>query len=230
MARTPSIKGAAELAMLFRRALPNVDADALANRLLRRHGSLASVLEQSPVDLMQAEGIPQNAAQMITLIPQLQRYLSRADVAQMKTIQNVRDAGRFLCAQYIGVHYERMHLLCLDQNGQLLKNAQVTEGTIDETPFYLRNLFEVAARSNARALVLSHNHPSGTAHTSKQDVDATCKAIDTFSQLGIVLLDHIIVADGAPYSIHQEGDIPREIFLRQDRDNALLQNWLKKTA
>ena len=157
---------ARDLALLIHQAAPRLDSEAIAGRLLSRHGSLGPILESQPQDLMRSEPLSLGCAQLVTMVPQLSRYLRIAEVSRMKSIRRMSDAGRYLCAQYIGIHYERVYLLCLARDGRLIANVLVQQGTVDEAPFYLRNLIEAATRANAEAVVLSHNHPSGSSEPS----------------------------------------------------------------
>ncbi len=214
------------LTTLLRRGSRGVDAPALAKEMLKRHGSLAPILESQVQDLVDAEGLNRSGAQLISLIPHLARYVRVQQAMPKGALTTLKQAGELLCALFMGFHYERVCLLCLDGNGKLLQAAQIHEGTVDETPFYLRNILETAARAGAEAVVLSHNHPGGTMHPSQPDVRTTLRAVKALSAVGVLVLDHVIVADGRAVSMHKDGPIERDVFLAQDPGSALLKGWL----
>lgn len=215
------------LSGLIFRASPRMDARAIAQRMLLRHGSLGPVLESQTADLMRQEGLNRNAAQLLNLVPQLTRYLARAELAEHASpIDTLQSAECYLRAQYIGVHHEQLYLLSLDGKGRLLSSALVQQGTLDATPFYLREILEAAMRAGAEAIVLSHNHPGGSRFASKADADATLRTLSAVKQMGIILVDHIIIADGDAISMHELGPMPRRMFLDQDAKSGLLRGWL----
>lgn len=213
------------LSALIRQAAPKSDARAISRDLLMRHGSLASALETLPEDIQQSTTLGKSAAQLINLVPQLARYLRCEEPPGL--IRCAADAGRFLAARYIGIHYEQVYLLCLNQNGRVLSLERLQEGTLDETPFYVRHIAEGALRSAADAVIISHNHPSGAREPSRPDVAATLRTIEALRDTGVVLLDHIILADQETISLRLDGPLPAALFLSQNETLPLLRNWTR---
>jgi len=75
-------------------------------------------------------------------------------------------------------------------------------------------------------VVLSHNHPGGTAEPSQGDVSATRVAIRALSKVGVWVLDHAIIAGGRALSMRAAGVIDESEFLTQSPGDRLLGNWL----
>lgn len=208
-----------------RDGVANEKTEALAQRMLRRHGSLGPVLESHANDLLISEPISQQSARLITLMPQLARYLAMQRSVP-KVISSAKQAGAWLSSRYIGIHYEQIHLLCLDKTGRVLGCPMVQQGTLDETPFYLRNILETVTRLDAKALVISHNHPGGTTKPSRADIVATKSMLAAIGAVDACLLDHIIVADGKAVSLFETEAISRDQFLGQRVVSPMFKNWV----
>ena len=113
-----------------------------------------------------------------------------------------------ICRQLYDMHdlpYEKMVMLTLNTRLQVVGCFEVSRGTIDESTIYPREIATRALLTNAKAVILAHNHPSGSTNPSKADMDVTKKAKDVLTMLGISLLDHIIVAHDKTYSMADYG-------------------------
>ncbi|MBR7064382.1 MAG: hypothetical protein IKI31_04480, partial [Treponema sp.] len=87
------------------------------------------------------------------------------------------------------------HFVCVSLNGghEILQIRVVTVGTINRTLVHPREVFSEALVENAAALIVCHNHPSGSCEPSEEDILATQNLIDASKIIGISLLDHIII-------------------------------------
>ncbi len=197
---------ALELLLYF--AIPRVDTNPVAHRLLSRFGSLDAVLSASPSELEQTEGVGPNAATLISLILPLVRRAHTAASRAPIILGDTAAAGEYFTELFFGMREERVYLACLDAKGKLLRCADVANGGADTASLNLRRIVEAAFQSNASAAVLSHNHPSGVALPSADDNSATLMAWDALHKIGVELIDHIIVADGDYVSLRDNGLLP----------------------
>ena len=113
-----------------------------------------------------------------------------------------------ICRQLYDMHnlsYEKMIMLTLNTRHQVVGCFEVSRGTVDESMIYPREIATRALLTNARAVILAHNHPSGSTNPSRADMDVTRKVKDVLKMLGINLLDHIIVAHDKTYSMADYG-------------------------
>jgi DNA repair protein RadC len=81
----------------------------------------------------------------------------------------------------------------------------MTDGTLDETAIYPREVFGVALRHQAEMVILTHNHPGGTLKPSRMDIEMTRRLKEGFDYINVDVVDHIIVADGKYYSMAKRG-------------------------
>ena len=115
-----------------------------------------------------------------------------------------------ICRQLYDMHelsYEKMVMLTLNTQHNVVGCFEVSRGTVDESAIYPREIATRALLTNAKAVILAHNHPSGSTNPSKADMDVTRKVKDVLTMLGINLLDHIIVAHDRTYSMADHGQL-----------------------
>ena len=198
--------------------------DGLMDGLRSRFLSGSCILESSAYMLSDSD-LTEPEAQLLDLIPDLSRLLMREEFGRFPRLSSASVAGRFLKSLYIGVPIEQFHALCLDDSGRLLHCELLQKGTVDETPFYLDRLLQAVIMSGASTVILSHNHPGGTPRPSRADLSCTISAISALHSIGILLLDHLIVANDKIISLRGSGYIDANLWLYQDSSSALLRAW-----
>jgi DNA repair protein RadC len=90
---------------------------------------------------------------------------------------------------------ESFWALHLDVRGQVIGVEEVARGSLSGVEVHPREVFKSAILNNAAAILIAHNHPSGDASPSRQDIELTKRLADTGQTLGIPLRDHVIVGD-----------------------------------
>ena len=97
---------------------------------------------------------------------------------------------------------EKEHFLLVTLNGghEIIQIHVVSVGTLNRTLIHPREVFSIAIKENAAALIVCHNHPSGNCTPSKDDVIVTKNLIDVSIVMGIELLDHVIVSRESYFS------------------------------
>ena len=91
--------------------------------------------------------------------------------------------------------------------GKMLAESKVFEGTLNASVFHPREIFRFAIEQAANSIILCHNHPSGDPQPSQDDIRATKQLIEAGNQIGIKVLDHIIIGDGIFVSLKEENFI-----------------------
>lgn len=101
---------------------------------------------------------------------------------------------------------EKMVVVCLDVNMNIIGLHEVAHGGINGCGLRAADIYKRALLNNAFGIVMAHNHPSGKLKPSRADVQTTEKIIEAGRLLGINCLDHIIVSIDGYYSLRQHGD------------------------
>lgn len=190
--------------MLFY-SIPRKDTNELAHRLLDRFGSLSQVLDTRPEDLMQVEGIGENAALFISLFPSVARYYDTNQAQRMTILKDVDECGQYLLGYFKNRTNETVFLLCLDAKRKVLCCQMVGEGSVNSAGVPIRRIVEMALAANATTVVLAHNHSSGLALPSREDVMTTRRLAAALDGVDVILADHLVIADGEFVSMVQSG-------------------------
>jgi DNA repair protein RadC len=99
---------------------------------------------------------------------------------------------------------EEMRIVLLDTRNNVRKIEIVSKGTLDSSLVHARDVFREAIKSNAKSIILVHNHPSGSAKPSSDDCNITKKLVEAGKVIGIEITDHVIIA-GEDYFSFKEG-------------------------
>lgn len=191
--------------LLLYYCIPRRDTNPIAHELLKRFGSLTGILEATAEELEQVPGITANAATFLTLIPQVSRYyqVKRAQTGQI--LRTIDQCGQYLLPHFCGRENETVFLLCLDAKCKVLACKLVGEGSVNSANIPVRRVVEMALNANATTVILAHNHPSGLALPSAEDVQTTIRVGNAMEAVEITLADHIVVADNDFVSMVQSG-------------------------
>ena len=159
----------------------------------------------APDELLKIDGMGDAAAQLLCLIPQLERrhFIDRSGKANI--LNSTSKCGQYLVPFFHGEQEEVVYLLCLDAKCKALCCVPVHRGSITVASISVRKIVQTALNQNAASVVLAHNHPSGYALPSQEDLDTTRTLQTALQSVGIVLADHIIVADDDYVSLADDG-------------------------
>jgi len=193
------------LELLLFYCIPRKDTNPIAHRLLEHFGSLTAVFDATVEELQKVPGISKNTATFLTLIPQTGRYyqVKRSEPGDILT--TIEQCGKYLVPYFYGRENETVFLLCLDAKCKVLGCKMVGEGSVNSASVPIRRVVEIALNTNATTVVLAHNHPSGLAFPSADDIQTTLRVAKAMEAVEITLADHIVVADNDFVSLLQSG-------------------------
>ena len=135
------------------------------------------------------------------------RYeVGRTSIApDRRAIGSPADAAAYLRVEMEDLAQEQLRALLLDTKNQVLGVVLIYQGSLSAVPVRLAECFREAVRANAAGLILLHNHPSGRAEPSPEDVRLTREAAQAGELLGIQLLDHVVIGRGEHTSLRERG-------------------------
>jgi len=191
------------LELLLFYCIPRVDTNPLAHRLLDHFGSLPLVLEATPEELEKVPGVGANIATYLSLITEVGRYYQVKRTEDEAILRSVEDCGRYLMPRFFGRENETVFMLCLDAKCKVLCCKMVGEGSVNSANIPTRRIVEMALAANATTVVLAHNHPSGLAVPSSDDIQTTRKIAKALETVDIVLADHLVMSKEDFVSIAQ---------------------------
>jgi len=182
-------------------------APEIARALLDTFGCLKGVLEARPEMLRTVDGVGPKMASLISSVIPWVRMWNKIASETPGRIGNSREAERYCLSLLAGRRNEGFYVIALNAKCQILGARLISEGSLSEVSAYPRMVMETALNYNAHSVLLSHNHPGGTCAPSPEDIASTLQLQRLLNGIGILVLDHIIVANEQTYSMIQHGDI-----------------------
>ena len=193
------------LELLLTYAIPRRDVKPIAYALKNRFGSLHGVLQASVEELTQVDGVGESSAILISMIAPLFRAYRRSIAEETPEIKNGYQAVRYCEALLEGERYEKFYVIALDARMRLIHTALISTGDVTEVRVYARHVLSALTQCNAVGAVIAHNHPSGSAQPSREDISLTNAIAQLLDGVGIKLYDHIIVSAEETFSFHRGG-------------------------
>lgn len=129
----------------------------------------------------------------------------RAKLASGPVMSSPQVLREWLMFHTAGLEHEVFIVLFLDVRLQLLSAVDMFRGTLSQTTVYPREIAKAALKRNAAAVVLAHNHPSGSAEPSAGDEHLTRTVKDALDVLGVKVIDHFVVAGDQMVSFAERG-------------------------
>lgn len=198
-AAVKEVRGRQILEQLLASALVE-EPGILASDLIRRYGSLSAVLVASA----EAEGDDPQMA-FLALVQAALAEALRSKIEGRPVISGSDDLVHYLKAQMAHLDTEQIRVLFLDVRNHLICDEIMARGSVAEAPIYPREILKRAIVLNASAIILTHNHPSGDATPSRDDILATKRLKKSGDELGITLHDHVILSSSGWSSLKELG-------------------------
>lgn len=176
-----------------------------ANDLLLSHGPLRRLLDLEAKALSKLPGLgPAKACMLVATLELAQRHLA----AQLTCGELMRDpstAQRYFKQRLRSRPNEVFAAMFLNTRNRKVAYEELFTGTIDAAAVYPREVVRRALLHNAAAVIVSHNHPSGSAEPSAADRQITRHLQQALDLVGIRLLDHVVIGEGTPVSMAERG-------------------------
>lgn len=195
------------LELLLTYTISRKDTKPIAWALLKKFGSLSAVLDADPSQLITIPGIGPRSAQFLKLIRGVFKRYSLEEVKEKVSIRTPQQVLEYCKASLSGKKEECLEVIYLSVRNTVMSTQVVASGLIDRVAVSPRKIVECALLAKASAFILVHNHPSGDATPSQEDIDLTQDVIRAAALFGISVHDHIIVGKGTHYSLKAHGKI-----------------------
>lgn len=207
LARGPGALSDTELlALLLRTGLAGKSVLQLASELLDRFGGLAGLLNANAQDLKSLKGLGGTAkrAELMAVLELARRALAER-LRERPLLDNAETVKQYLQLHLAMRPHEVFAVLFLDSQHRLIALEELFRGTLSQTSVYPREVVLRALHHHAAAVVLAHNHPSGTPAPSRADAVLTQSLNAALALIDVRVLDHVIVAPGRAFSMAEQG-------------------------
>lgn len=193
------------LAIFLGSGLRGRDAVTTARELLHAYGPLRSLLDRPAGQLAALPGLgPARACQLAAAL-ELGHRLLGADLERGALVSDPLAAGTYFAQRLRSRPHEVFAALFLDTRHRAIAFEELFRGTIDGAEVHPRELVTRALAHNAAAVIVGHNHPSGSPEPSAADLALTTRLKEALRLVDVRLLDHLVVGDGPPVSIAARG-------------------------
>jgi DNA repair protein RadC len=166
---------------------------------------LAGLLDATADDLKRIKGLgPAKRSEIVAVLELARRAMAQR--LQTRTVFDTPDAVKHYLQLHLSARkHEVFAVLFLDVQNRLIALEEMFRGTLTQTSVYPREVVLRALHHQASAVVLSHNHPSGTVQPSRADEMLTQTLKTTLALIDVRVLDHVIVAQGEALSMAERG-------------------------
>lgn len=186
-------------------ARPRRDTKPIARSLLARFGSLADVLNADPKALAQHPEMGETSAAALKIVALAARRMARAQISEKPVLGSWQALLDYLTIDMAHLTVERVRVLYLNARNLLIDDQHVGDGSIDEAAIHPREVIRRALDIGACALIIVHNHPSGSPQPSRADIQITKRIAEAGHLLGIIVHDHIIIGREGHVSLKAKG-------------------------
>lgn len=197
-----SVLSNAELiAILIGSGNKNESAVQLSKRILNSSGnSLPELARLSVEQLMRFQGIGEAKAITIVAAMEISRRRRTAEITPRTVIKTSNQVYQLLQPFLADLQHEEFWIVYLNNSNRVLESSQLSKGGITGTLVDVRLVIKKALNLGAVALVLAHNHPSGTLVPSEADKQITLKLVNASKAMDMKVLDHLIIAQDSYFS------------------------------
>ena len=205
LARGPQALSDVELlAIVLRTGMAGKNVFQLSAELLQPNG-VAGLLQASAESLKLTKGLgPAKQAELLAVFELARRALGQ-QLQQREVFHTPGAIKHYLQLQLAHKNHEVFAVLFLDNQNRLLATEELFRGTLSQTSVYPREVVMRALHHQAAAVVLSHNHPSGSVQPSRADEHLTQTLKAALALVDVRVLDHIIVGQGQALSMAEQG-------------------------
>jgi DNA repair protein RadC len=204
LAHGPEALSTAELvAVLLGTGTAGRSAIDVAADLIGRHGGLARLSTAGMHELSGQRGVGRVKALQLMAAFELGRRLTALPGRRRTAVAGPADAARAVMDRLRFAEVERFLVLLLNTRHEILDTVEVTRGGLASSPVHPREIFKIAVREGAAAVILVHNHPSGDPAPSRADLAITARVCRAAAVMGIPVLDHVIIGDGRWVSLRE---------------------------
>lgn len=201
LAHGPEALALSELmAIVLQNGTTREDVLEMSGRVLRGYGEDNILAERDAKRLSEDADIPLLKACVIVAVGELGRRTYDKQSSGFTTIRNAKDVYEYL-SEMRNLPKEYLRALFLNTHNRVIRNEVISIGTINTNIIHPREVFRPGLEANAAAVILAHNHPSGEATASAEDVKITEQLIQAGKILGVRVLDHVIITKDAFTSV-----------------------------
>ncbi|MBT2754574.1 DNA repair protein RadC [Mesobacillus foraminis] len=177
----------------------------LSNRLLAKFEGLRLLKDATLEELTAIKGIGSAKAIHLLAAIEIGRRLATHTHDDRYVIRSPEDGAKYLMNDMRFLSQEHFVCLYLNTKNQVIHRQTIFIGSLNASIVHPREVFREAVRRAAASVICAHNHPSGDASPSREDIEVTKRLVECGKMIGIELLDHLIIGDNKYVSLKEKG-------------------------
>ncbi|MDO7786259.1 RadC family protein [Desulforamulus aquiferis] len=193
------------LAIILRTGTAKASALELAAGIIGRFRDLRNLSQATIEELSTIKGIGAVKAVQVKAALELGKRLASLPSEDRTVIRCPEDVCSLVMEELRDLDREFFQALLLNTKNQVISRETISIGTLNASMVHPRELYKIAIRRSAAAVILVHNHPSGDPTPSREDISLTKRLIEAGEIIGIDVLDHIIIGDNKFISLKSKG-------------------------
>lgn len=192
------------LAILIGSGTKNATALDIAKKMLVDYNGLTNVASKNTREITRLKGVGNaRGARLLAAFEIGRRIESKTNYRQKFSC--AKDVVQYYLPTLRHLKYEVFRAMLLDNGNKLIKDVEITKGTLNASLVHPREVFKEAIDHLAAGVIVIHNHPSGNINPSKEDIDVSYQLKKAGEIVGIPVIDHLIVAGDAYFSFADQG-------------------------
>ncbi|NLY80186.1 MAG: DNA repair protein RadC [Lysinibacillus sp.] len=195
------------IAIILRTGTKDESVLSIANRVLNYFEKFHELKHATLEEIVSIKGIGEAKAVQLLAAIELGRRLSQKQVDSRFTIRSPKDAASFLMPEMSSLQQEHFVALYLNVKNQVIHKQTIFIGSLNSSIVHPREIFKEAIKRSAASIICAHNHPSGNATPSPEDIEVTKRLQEAGFIIGIDLIDHVIIGDHQYFSLKEQGYI-----------------------
>jgi DNA repair protein RadC len=199
--------------LLLTLGTPRQDCKHAAKAALKQFRSLSGVLEAPPDDLQKVKGVGPHNVFGVRFIQEVSRRYLRERMMNRPVCHSSKEVFDYLYHSLRDARREKFKVLFMDAKNRIIEEKTISEGTVDSSAVYPREVIKSALKFDASSLIFVHNHPSGDPTPSESDRDITKELVFAVQVMQVKVLDHIIIGNNCFFSFADEGLIEDYEFM-----------------
>lgn len=192
------------LELLLFSSIPRKDTKPIAKQILAKLGSLSGAVYASADRLLAIDGVSPSVTASLLLIREIIGRILKQEVKNKHVLSSWNELLEYLKVTMRDLQEEQFRVVFLNRKNLVLADEIQSEGTVDQTSLYPREVVKRALFYGATAIILVHNHPSGDPRPSQADIELTKEVVKACETFNITVHDHIVVGKKACFSFKAE--------------------------
>lgn len=196
-----------ELVLFY--VIPRKDTKQIAKDLIKKFGSLKELMNADHNELLKVlkdiDGVGPNTAFFFRFLKEISVKYSEFKIKDRQKVSSPQEVVEFLKNKIGTCKEEQMYTVFLNASNKILDFDKISEGTVCRSAVYPSKIVKSAVLTDARSVIVAHNHPGGVCKPSQNDIIATEAIQKALKTVDVMLLDHIIVTGSDYYSFKDNG-------------------------